>query len=367
MTADLTTLDRKGALARLDHLFGSPELFPQQLDLTLARVLLLQLDERRYHEAAFLDERLARADLPGFWVSIGDLDSRFRAQPSQPPPRHWIFHVGHCGSTLLSRLLDSLGGYLPLREPPALRSLADAYRGLGNPLSRIDPSRWPDLLDLFLALFGRRYRVEGPPLVKATSSCNNLIAPVLEAAPGSRTILLYVSLEKYLATMLRAGGSRTDIEGHAASRLQDLLGLVDGNSDLRLYQLSLPQRAVVNWLSSVAHFSVASVNHPERVRLLDFDVLLGSLPDELEMLCRHFGCETARSDVESVLASGVMDRYAKAPEHAYSVLIRSRELGASMKRHGDEIRQALIWAEKLISSHPAIEQMLDSRFLPGSS
>jgi len=362
----VATLDKKRALEKLELLFGSPELFPQQLELNGERVLLLRLDERIYHEAAFLDERLSGADIPGFWVSLEDLETRFGRQPVQAPPQHWIFHVGHCGSTLLSRLLSALGGYLPLREPPVLRSLAEARRDLGSPLSRLDPARWPLILDLVLALLGRRYRVDGMPLVKATSSCNNLLSPVLEAAPDSRAMLLYLSLENYLATMLRAGGSRTDTESHARSRLQDLLELAGTDCGLRLYKLSLPQRAVVNWLSCVALFSAARKDHAERLLFLDFDDFLRSPGSELHALGRFFATNKAPEDSAKVLASGVMNRYAKAPEHAYSGELRARELDDSRRRFSAEIQQGLTWAATLLRTHPALEKQLDPVFLPGA-
>ena len=362
----MAILDKKRALEKLEKLFGSPELFPQQLDLTAERVLLLRLDERTYHEAAFLDERLSSADIPGFWVGLDDLEARFRRQPAQPPPQHWIFHVGHCGSTLLSRLLGALGGYLPLREPPVLRSLAAAQRDLATPLSLIDPARWPLVFDLVLALLGRRYRVDGLPLVKATSSCNNLLSPVLDTAPDSRALALYLSLENYLATMLRAGGSRTDTETHARSRLQDLLALSGPESDLRLYQLSLPQRAVVNWLSCVALFSTARASHAERLLLLDFDDFLRSPESELLALARFFGSSTDPEEIANALGSGVMNRYAKAPEHAYSAELRARELNDSRQRFSAEIRHGLGWAETMLSAHPALEQKLNPVFLPGA-
>ena len=36
----------------------------------------------------------------------------------------WIFHIGHVGSTLVSRLLGELAGVLAIREPRLLRDLA---------------------------------------------------------------------------------------------------------------------------------------------------------------------------------------------------------------------------------------------------
>ena len=42
-------------------------------------------------------------------------------------PIHFIFHSGHVGSTLLSRLLEEVPSQLGLREPLPLRSLAELH------------------------------------------------------------------------------------------------------------------------------------------------------------------------------------------------------------------------------------------------
>src|SRR3546814_20118484 len=49
------------------------------------------------------------------------------------PRPDFIFHIGHVGSTLVSRLLAEVGDALPLREPMLLRALAQvAERKIGR-------------------------------------------------------------------------------------------------------------------------------------------------------------------------------------------------------------------------------------------
>ena len=56
-------------------------------------------------------------------MPVEELVSALRDAPPTPDPR-FIFHIGHCGSTLLSRALDASLRTLPLREPLTLRRLA---------------------------------------------------------------------------------------------------------------------------------------------------------------------------------------------------------------------------------------------------
>ena len=54
---------------------------------------------------------------------------RSRPSPTRATDARWIFHIGHVGSTLVSRLLGELDGVLAIREPRLLRDLALIRRG----------------------------------------------------------------------------------------------------------------------------------------------------------------------------------------------------------------------------------------------
>ena len=96
----------------------------------------------------------------------------------------WIFHIGHCGSTLLSRLLPAIAPLLPVREPAVLRTLAESRRASGNPRGRGDDER-SRLFELMVSLVARSYRPDQTALIKAASDCNNLIEPALARRPTS--------------------------------------------------------------------------------------------------------------------------------------------------------------------------------------
>src|SRR5688572_22289076 len=106
-----------GALA------ATPRWFPHRLDPLSDHVLLVEKEEGDYREASFLDDRSLRPDRPRHGVEwrhlAAAMDQRLRRDV------HYIFHIGHVGSTLISRLLGELPGILALREPLILRTLAD--------------------------------------------------------------------------------------------------------------------------------------------------------------------------------------------------------------------------------------------------
>ena len=200
-------------LMQLEALMADPGVFPQRLDTETGRVLFVKLTEARIRDAAFLDDRVLGNDVLGSWIPLEALaDVR---PPEQAPPQ-WIFHIGHCGSTLLSRLLPAVAPLWPVREPMVLRSLAGALRASGG--SRSDD--WQRLFDMMVSLVSRSFHSDEPALIKATSDCNNLIEPALARSAASRAVLMYVPLKSYLATMIVDGAARPDVEGHVAPNVE---------------------------------------------------------------------------------------------------------------------------------------------------
>ncbi len=122
------------AQALLSKLAVSPDAYPQKLDLVRERILLVGFDEAGYRAASFLDDRILGPATTGAWLSTG-LVAAQAERVREPRPLHYILHTGHVGSTLLSRLLDTTGDVLSLREPLPLRTLAEAADVLGQPES----------------------------------------------------------------------------------------------------------------------------------------------------------------------------------------------------------------------------------------
>src|SRR5687768_18001668 len=102
-----------GALA------ATPLWFPHLLDPVTDRLLLVEKAEAEYRDSAFLDERSLKAGRARHGVEWWHLAAAF--PPAARRDLHYIFHIGHVGSTLVSRLLGELPAILSLREPLILR------------------------------------------------------------------------------------------------------------------------------------------------------------------------------------------------------------------------------------------------------
>src|SRR6185295_10280597 len=122
----------------------SPDAYPQAVDLVRGLVLVIRMDARAYRAASFLDDRILGPSTEGTWIP-GAAVTQAARQVAAARPLHFIFHTGHVGSTLLSRLLEEAGTVLGLREPLPLRTLADAYDVLGKPESLLGSPQFESL------------------------------------------------------------------------------------------------------------------------------------------------------------------------------------------------------------------------------
>ncbi len=330
-------------------LAADAEWFPHQLDLAARRVLFVRLDAQRRREAAFLDERAIQGLRDGIWLPLAPL-----LQPASAPMRRAdvLFHLGHCGSTLVSRLLDALPGVEGIREPLALRTLADAQRELGLAWARLDEAQWRDCLAQTLALLARPLQPGGRVLIKATSSCNGLIAPMLDILRAARAAFIHVSLANYLATILKSPASRREIALHAPARLQFLAAQTQ-DRELRLHALQDAELCAMGWLSEMLRIDglMASPEIRGRIAAFDFDALLADPAASLAALCAHLDIAADSADISRAVASEALHRYSKAQAHAYGQQDRLHDLTLARQRFGDEIDAGLRWTEAFARRH----------------
>jgi hypothetical protein len=341
------------ATAVLAALPARPDWFLHQVDVAGDRALLVRLSPDEVRGAAFLDERVLGGNRDGFWAPLARVAEALAGAAPAPLP-HAIFHIGHCGSTLVSRLLDRWPGVLGYREPLPLRTLAGLREELGTPLARVDAAQWDALFATLGAALARRPADTPRLVVKATSSANALLDPWL-AAPGANALLLHVRLAAYLATILKSASARSDALVFAPARLGALHALL-GDSTLRLPPLAAAERIALGWIAELARFAQAARVHGARVQRLDFDDFLAAPGERLATLAAHFGLASDDASVARALDPAVLGSYAKATEHAYDAAARAADLAESRRRFGAEIDAGLRFAERTIGRYPQLAE-----------
>ena len=288
------------SLANRD-LFGDTDWFLHQIDLTGRRALLVRLSPSAYRNAAFLDQRAITASTEGYWFP---LDRVLGQVPNDAPIPRAIFHVGHCGSTLLSRLLGELDDVVSIREPLPLRALAAEECGSGE-TEKVSAAVW--------CWYGRSKPVGTTCVVKATSIASNLIQRYL-ALPDARAVFLSVTLENYLATVLK--GTMTDIEAFNEVRLRDYSRLT-GRSDLVGSAMHRVEKAVLAWWVAKSHFANAQARCSSCV-LIDFDVMVADPEDALRAVTDTLALSATENDLARLATHSHWQRYSKDTRAAYS-------------------------------------------------
>ena len=346
----------KSIAAELLAALPSPDSWPHRLDPARALILQIRLDQATYRAASFLDDRVLGPATRGVWLPLERLASA--AQPLQGlRPLHFIFHTGHVGSTLLSRMLDESGAVLSLREPLPLRTLAELHDELpraGTPSS--GAARFDALLELFLRLWRRGYPGTEAVVLKATSSAARLGPALLGAQAGARAVYLNLRAEPWLATLL-AGASQADLRGHAAERLRRLAGRLAAPPP-PVDDASPGELAALGWLAETLTRHELLQQHASRVLALDFDALLADPARGMHAVLGHLGLPNDEATVGRVCRAEVLGRYSKAPELRYDARLREELLRESRRANAAELARGLRLLGTLARSEAAVARVM---------
>ena len=325
------------------RLAASPELFPLVFDPAIDRVRLVRLTPIDYEKASFLDERLAAPVVaePAF-VEVE------AAMAGAPVACDYIFHIGHVGSTLLSRLLGVHPQVFSVREPHALRTFAAA---------EVAGALWTEAeldrrLAVFQALFSRTW---GPPkrvLVKATSLVSGLAPRLMAQNPAGRALMMTLAPEAYLAAIF-SGANLGDVQQAAALRLARLNRRV-GHEAWNLAKLAPGEVVAMSWASDMAVFADLSRRTPERVLMVDFEAFLAAPDEGLGAALAHLHGRRDPQAAARLAASPYLQRYSKAPEYGYGAELRREVLEQARRTAAGEIRLGLAWLEAAAGEWPEI-------------
>jgi hypothetical protein len=312
----------------------------QALDPAAGQVRLIAMDKDSYHAASFLDDRMLQQPVdaqvvpwPAVEEALGD-DMRSDAR--------WIFHIGHVGSTLVSRLLGELDQVLAIREPRLLRDLA------------LSP---PDIRGRYIApvprLMSRTFAEDELACVKASSWVSE-IAPEL-VPPWGRALFMYATPRNYIGNILAGENSVKELRMLAVTRAQRLASRVSAigpaHSDAEL--------AGVAWACEMTALEDASERMTDRqVHWADFDTMLADMPAALRSATEHFGFEVSDSRLAEIASGPLMTRYSKALEYDYSADLRRERIADEGRRQGSEIESALAMLRAAAEKSPLLARAL---------
>lgn len=297
----------------LDDLYASPDHFLQAFDGDAA--VFVPMDRAAYHRSIFLDARISPRAEGSMRLPVATLA---RAVP-KPLPTAWIFHVAHCGSTLLARALDDPAGGIVLREPLALRQVAVAPDG--------------QRLAVAAAMLSKRYRADAPTIVKANVPVNFLLPELVAQDADARALFLHLPLRDYLLAILRSVPHREwlrRVTTQLAPHLGDMAGWADA------------ERAAALWLAQMRAYAAAIARMPQ-ARSLDAERFFATPHPVLTAVAVHLGVPLSDAAIGELVAGPLFATYSKNPAVAFGNverLARRREAEGAL---AGEIAQAERW------------------------
>ena len=301
--------------------------------------LFVAMERDNYFRSAFLDRRADTASQIPVRVPVAELIAATREH--EPPRIGWVFHVAHCGSTLLSRLIDGPQSSLILREPPPLRQMGLAAAAGDRSAS------WNDRLRLAHAMAARRFDADRPTIVKANVPVNFMLNALHGLDAEAPAILLHFALEPYLVAILRSPQHGTWVEritDSTAPALAERVGLARG--------AAIAERAAALWLVQMLAFAKLLESNSS-ASSLDAHQLFEAPADTAAAVARHLGV----SDVDfEANAAELAGHYAKD-------MSRSFDEGERKQRELDDrirLEPELAIARRWVDGSPAAAGLLSS-------
>jgi hypothetical protein len=308
----------------------------QALDPSAGIVRLVAMDRDSYRSASFLDDRMMQQPVDAQLVPWPEIAAGVTEELRGDA--RWIFHIGHVGSTLVSRLLGELDGVLGIREPRILRDLAmspaavrEAYIG---PVPR---------------LMSRTFAEDEIACVKATSFVSE-IAPEL-VPRGERALFMYSTPENYVASILAGENSVKELRMLAPVRAQRLsrrvsaLGPAHNEADL----------AAIAWACEMTALETAAdAMADRRVEWADFDRMLSDMETALARTAAFFGFSAREEQLRDIAGGPLMARYSKDTSYDYSAELRRELIADATAHHRREIDGALAMLRRAAEKSPLL-------------
>jgi hypothetical protein len=308
----------------------------QALDVNAGLVRLVHMTAGDYRAASFLDDRLLQAPVAQQVVAWDAAVSSLRTGNDAG----WIFHIGHVGSTLLSRLLGELPNTLAVREPRLLRDLA-----LAGPLAA-------PYIPAARQLMARTFAPMDKAVVKATSFASELAA---ELIADGRAAFVFASPRAYLGTILAGENSLIELATLVPVRRQRMHG--------RVALPDHPDRPAFNaaaaWACEMTALEAAAERLPASAILwLDFDDLLANMADRLRSAAEFLGLEAGNQRIAEIVNGPLMTRYSKALEYEYTPALRAELIAEASAAHAADIAAALAMLTAAAQDSPLLARAL---------
>jgi hypothetical protein len=323
-----------------DEIWRDATWLAQALDPRVGLARFTDLTPDDYQAESFLDDRILQEGRSSHLLKWPEIECG-RPTSARSDAR-WIFHIGHVGSTLLSRLLGELDGVLALREPRALRDL-----------TFFPPDVRAQFVPTVRALMSRSFSEDEVAIVKATSMVSQIAAEL--AGNAGRALFLFANPRAYVQTILAGDQS--------PGELQTLGTYYAERAKLQNIELTAKNPAEIAALAWACEMT-ALEDAAEQLKAgpvlwQDFDAFLAGPEAALSEIAAFFGLQAREKQIRDVGSGPLMTRYSKALEYEFGPEARRRRLQEAGARHGRVIDDALAMLGRAAEKAPVLQRALD--------
>jgi len=338
----------QNASVPLQELLTNPDYYLWRLEGSYA--IFVQMTRESFQKSIFTDQRIVPASSNLIKIRIDRLLKVFKKY--DPPRMSYIFHVAHCGSTLLSRALDIIDKNIVYREPSALRQLA--VMAAENDWGDAPPASWRNKFRLTTALLSKSYVDNSPVVVKANVPVNFIIDRLMKLDPEAPGLLLYSTFENYLLSILKS----TTHRAWSVSVVNSLAKAIERRTGVSEYdqkQLTAPQVVACLWLAQISIYCEAAEKY-KYLKTVDSEIFFSDPEPVLAKTFELFNQSVSAQEINAIINSNLFSHYSKDPRYEYSNERRITERQVLKQSIIKELEEGRDW----------VMAQMDKTFLPDS-
>jgi len=255
-----------------------------------------------------------------------------------------IFHTAFCGSTLLSQALHASFNVLSLREPECLSKLVDLFR---SQLRSDDFNNY--WVEDGLKLLSKRDQPEAISVVKTNDFSNPMMIEILDHHDEIPALFMYTPLDEFVAGCLKADNRRQWVKGRYRATLRHCNHLFAQALDPEtIGEEAYAEMAALYWSYNIALFFQTWRAHPDRIRSLDFNSMLGDPTRAIEACGDWFGLEKSKDGNVAEKVDALFGVYSKNSRMTYSPQQRQDDIQQQLADYADDLEKAKQLANQLL-------------------
>lgn len=288
-------------------------------------------------------------------VARWGIDHRAPVSGNAPGHRvHFIFHIGHTSSTLISRALEEIPSVFVLREPPLLKWMEKTLR---NSSSKELAKIWKSPV---LPWLSRRHWPEHTVLVKVAAGTLRFMKPAVRKGTA-RALFVYSGLRTHLTVSLEHLPDRFPEENYDALEVKgsNMSAVFKRfRSDAPAFQeLTIVRRMVLAWFKRLAFAWKLPAAQVLRVRMDEF---LAEPAAQLEAAATFLGLDLDASAAKTIARGPLFKEHAIGDAPArYDHEAHAGTLADRARHHRTNIDDGIDFAKALLKKYTALQDFQD--------